>query len=425
MRTPRLVLLAVVLLAIAVASEGAEPRSGVTPAAPRLEIAHPATGHEVHLSAPALVTDREGPLVAWMTQENRDNVVYVARPGASRVRVNPDGLSGDSLHQAPGLAVGPGGEIYVTWASRRPKPEGGLFASDLQLSRSLDGGKTFEPPLRMNDESTLGHGASQPRTPNPSSQSFEDLTITSDGTVIVAWIEMPKDERPHTYLARVADRGSRIDRIIKLDDDETCVCCRIALASAKPDAIAILWRKVFPGDVRDMVLARSRDGGRTVSAATRIHADNWRITACPHRGGSVAIDGRGRIHAVWYTEGTRNEPDVLYAVSDDGRRFGAPRRVHVSSTSIPDHPRLAVDARGRAIIVWEDATAVRRRVLMRETTASGLGPVRVLSQAIKAYAPDMTINADGDAFVAWHEEQFPQTKTIILRIAGSATEKAR
>ena len=116
---------------------------------------------------------------------------------------------------------------------------------------------------------------------------------------------------------------------------------------------------------------------------------------------------------------------MLYAVSDDGRRFGAPRRVHVSSTSIPDHPRLGVDARGRAIIVWEDATAVRRRVLMRETTATGLGPVRVLSQAIKAYAPDMTIDADGDAFVAWHEEQFPRTKTIILRVAGPATVKTR
>ena len=100
--------------------------------------------------------------------------------------------------------------------------------------------------------------------------------------------------------------------------------------------------------------------------------------------------------------------------------------MHVSSTSIPDHPRIALDPRGdRAIIVWEDSTAVRRRVLMRETTATGLGPVRVLSQAIKAYAPDMTIDADGDAFVAWHEEQFPRTKTIILRVAGPATVKTR
>ena len=413
---------------VAAGESSAQERTSPSPPSPsaaRTEIAHPATGHEVHLSPPAIATDREGPLVVWMTQDDHDNVVYVARPGANRVRVNPDALSGDSLHQAPGLAVGPRGEIYVTWASRRPKPVGGLFASDLQLSRSLDGGKTFEPPLRVNEEAPFEHGAPQHRTPNPSSHSFEDVTVAPDGTVIVAWIEMPQGERPHTYLARVVDRGSRVEPVVKLDDDETCVCCRIALASAKPDALAILWRKVFPGDVRDMVLARSRDGGRTVSAAARVRVDNWRITACPHRGGSVAIDPRGRVHVVWYTEGSRNEPDILYAVSDDGRRFGAPRRVHVSSSSIPDHPRLVVDASGRAIIVWEDSTAVRRRILMREATASGLGPVRVLSQAIKAYAPDMTMSADGDAFVAWHEEQFPQTKTIVVRVTGAAAEKTR
>ena len=211
-------------------SNAQQRTSPPSPSAARAEIAHPATRHEVHLSPPALATDREGPLVAWMTQEGPDNnIVYVARPGASRVRVNPDALGGDSLHQAPGLAVGPRGEIYVTWASRRPKPVGGLFASDLQISRSLDGGKMFEPPLRVNEEA-------------PTSHSFEDVTVTPDGTVIVAWIEMPQGERPHTYLARVVDRGSRVEAVVKLDDDETCVCCRIALASGRPDALAILWR---------------------------------------------------------------------------------------------------------------------------------------------------------------------------------------
>jgi len=399
---------------LALPAETGRPSGRATAREPAGSIDHPATGHEVHLSAPALATDREGPLVAWMTQEGHDNVVYVGRPAGPRVRVNPAALSGDSLHQAPGLAVGPGGETYVTWASRRPKPEGGLFASDLQLSRSLDGGKTFEPPLRVSDDTTFGHGAPQQRTPNPS-HSFEDLTVAADGTVIVAWIATSQGERPHTYLARIAERGSRVEATTKLDNDETCVCCRVALAAGKPDTLAILWRKVFAGDVRDMVLARSRDGGRTVSPATRVHADNWRITACPHRGGSVAIDGRGRVHALWYTEGTRNEPDILYAIASDGQRFGAPRKVHVSTSSIPDRPRLAV-AGDRALIVWEDATAVRRRVLMRETTAAGLSPVRVLSQAIKAYAPDVTVSADGHVLVAWHEEQFPRTKTIVLRV---------
>jgi hypothetical protein len=399
---------ATVLLATA-AGEATRPLEAASPGA----IAHPATGHEVHLSSPALVVDRGGPLVAWMTEEGPDNVVYVARPDGERVRVNPPALSADSLHQAPGVALGPGGEIYVTWASRRPKPAGELFASDLQLSRSVDGGKTFESPVRVSDDT-------------PTSHSFEGLAVAPDGTVLVAWIESRPGERPQTFLARIADGGRRVERARSLDTEETCVCCRVALAAAKPEAVMVFWRKVFPGDIRDMVLARSRDGGRTFAPSARVHADNWRITACPHRGGSVAVDERGRVHALWYTEGTRNQPDVLYAVAADGQRFGAPQRVHVSTTSIPDHARLAVNGAGHAVIVWEDSTAVRRRVLTRETTANGgLGPVRVLSQAVKAYAPDVTVAPDGRAVVAWHEEQFPATKTVIVRLDAGPTGRSR
>ncbi|MBM3219896.1 MAG: exo-alpha-sialidase [Candidatus Rokubacteria bacterium] len=380
--------------------------------AQRHEIVHPAAGHDVRLSAPALVVDREGPLVTWVAQEGHDNVVYAARAEGERVRVSPKGLSADSLHQGPGLAVGSRGEIYVSWASRRAKPEGGLFASDLQLSRSLDGGKTFEPPLRVTDDT-------------PTSHSFEGLAVAPDGTVLVAWIETRAGERPRTYLTRILERGTRVESTRALDDDETCVCCRVSLAAAAPDIVTVLWRKVFPGDIRDMVLAASRDGGRTFGAPARVHADGWRITACPHRGGTAAIDGQGRVHAVWYTEGARNEPAVLYATSTDGRRFTAPRRVHVSTSSIPDHARLAVNDRGHAAIVWEDSTAVRRRVLLREVTTDRLGPIQALSQAVKAYAPDVTMAPDGRAVVTWHEEQFPRAKTIILRLGAGSGRTTR
>ena len=51
-------------------------------------------------------------------------------------------------------------------------------------------------------------------------------------------------------------------------------------------------------------------------------------------------------------------------------------------------------------------------------TAQGLGPVQVLSQAVKAYAPDVTMSASGEPIVVWHEEQFPRTKTVILRLGA-------
>jgi hypothetical protein len=380
-----------------------------SPAPARLELTHPAAGHEVHVSAPALAVDGAGrPIVAWTAGGHDGNTVFVARlgEGGGPVRVNPAGMSADSLHQAPGLAVGRGGIMYVTWSGSKPKPEGVLFASDLYLSRSLDGGRTFEPPLRVNDERPIAH-------------SFEDVAASADGTVLVGWIDSRDGAtQTATYLARIAEGGSRLDRVNRLDSGETCVCCRVSVVAGPGERAAVLWRKVFPGDVRDMVLARSADGGRTWDTATLVHADRWKIAACPHRGGQLAADARGRLYAVWYTEGTSGRPDVLFALAPDGRRFGLPRRVNTATGSVPDHARLAVEPGGRGVIVWEDSTAVRRRVLLRSIEAGGtLGPVRTLSEAIKAWAPAVSV-APGGFVVAWHEEQFPTTKTVLRHVAG-------
>src|SRR5262249_51255724 len=180
----------------------------------------------------------------------------------------------------------------------------------------------------------------------------------------------------------------------------------------------LAWRRVFPGDIRDMVLAVSRDGGRSFADPILINPDRWHITACPHRGGAVGIDARGRIYATWYTEGTEVRPDPFFAVPEDGRRSGPRRRLHTSATSIPDLARMAVDPTGRAAIVWEDSTAVRRRVLLRYTADGGrtLSPIHTLSTAIKAYAPDIAVTRDGGFVVAWHEEQFPYLKTVVRTV---------
>jgi len=299
--------------------------------------------------------------------------------------------------QAPG-----GGPLYVSWSSEKSKPEGTLFASDLRLSRSLDGGKTFEAPLRVNDDRPISH-------------SFDGLAVAADGTVLVTWID-GREGRPDpaTWVARVVEQGTRVDAVRKVGDD-TCVCCRVDAATGPAGTVALTWRRVFPGDVRDMVMAVSRDGGRTFGDPTLVSADHWKINACPHRGGAIGLDGQGRVYVSWYTEGTDIRPDLRFAVSTDGRRFGPARRLHVSATSIPDNARMAVDPAGRAVVVWEESTAVRRRILLRYTVDAGrtLSPVHVLSRAIKAYAPDVAFAGDGRFLVAWHEEQFPSLKTVV------------
>ncbi len=364
--------------------------------------------HEAHVSAPAVAVTRDGKIVlAWIAQQGHDNNLFVAQPGseAKPVRVNPEGLSVESLHQPPGLALGPGDEVYVSWSSPKPIPEGALFASDLRLSRSLDGGKTFESPLRVNEDRPIAH-------------SFEGLGVTSDGTVILSWIDSRDGANTAaTYLARIAERGSRVERTLKLDDGETCVCCRVDVAPGPGEVVAVAWRKVFPGSIRDMVVGLSRDGGRSFTPPGLVHADRWKINACPHRGGSVAMDTRGRLYLAWYTETPDGQPRMLFAAGEGGR-FAPPIRLNTAAGYIPDQVRLAADAAGRVVIVWEEATAVRRRVMLRYSIDGGrtLSAPQALSQALKAYAPDVAAGPSGEFVVAWHEERFPALKTITQAI---------
>jgi hypothetical protein len=196
--------------------------------APRLEITHAARGHQVSISGATVAVAPDGaPVVAWAVQEGSDNILYAARPGdGTPVRVNPAGTSVDSLHQAPGLVAGPPGELYLNWSSRRPVPTGGLFASDLRLSRSLDGGKTWDGHVRVNEDT-------------PTSHSFEGLAVTPDGTVIVAWIET-RDGKAATFVARIGERGTRVGDAVRLDIGETCVCCRIDVAAGPGESVAVL-----------------------------------------------------------------------------------------------------------------------------------------------------------------------------------------
>lgn len=365
--------------------------------------------HEAHVSAPAVAVTREGKvIVAWIAQQGHDNNLFVAHPGGASkpVRVNPDGLSVESLHQPPGLALGPGDEVYVSWSSPKPVPEGAFFASDLRLSRSLDGGKTFETPLRVNEDRPISH-------------SFEGLGVTSDGTVLVSWIDSRDGgNSAATYFARIVERGSRVERAFKLGDGETCVCCRVDVASGPRDVVAVTWRKVFPGSIRDMVVGLSRDGGRSFQPAGLVHADRWKINACPHRGGSIAMDDRGRLYVAWYTETADGQPRMLFAAGGDGGRFGSPVRLNTAAGYIPDQVRLASDPAGRVAIVWEEVTAVRRRVMLRYSIDGGrtLSAPQPLSQALKAYAPDVAVGPSGEFVVAWHEEQFPALKTVTQAI---------
>lgn len=247
--------------------------------------------------------------------------------------------------------------------------------------------------------------------------------MTPDGTVLVGWIDTRHGPGgTATYVAGVAERGTRLDRVVHLNGGETCVCCRVSIVAGRVGpppccgarssrATYATWSARAPPTPD----ARSRPW----RARARRPLEDHRLSASRWPGDERRAQAplRRLVH-----RGAGDRPEVLLAAVPDGRRFGPPRRVHTSTGSVPDRARLAMDAAGRGVVVWEDSTAARRRILLRSVEDGGrsLGPVRVLSQAIKAWAP---ASPSCRFLVAWHEEQFPATKTVVVRLTGSKEER--
>ncbi|MGC4098145.1 MAG: sialidase family protein [Nitrospira sp.] len=362
------------------------------------------------LSPPAIQFDKSGTLnAAWFEQQGETvalktvQVVEGKNLATETIQVNPKNLASVALHQAPGLAVGADGQVVVTWSTAQASAA--PFASDLRLARSQDGGRTFAPPILVNDDG------------QPISHTFENLLMDGHGNIFLAWLDNRNKSQSGsgTLFGCSRDGGKSIAANVPVDD-MACPCCRPMVAQAPDDSIWVAWRKTFAGNVRDVVLAKSVDQGRSFSAPIRVREDGWVFLACPHRGPSVAFDQSGRLYVGWYTEGTNEQPQLFISVSDDqGKTFSAPVSLHTSPTSLPDQLRMAVHPDGAVIAVWEEITGVRKRTVMRVSRDRGqtFGPVQTLSEGATAEYPTVAIHESGAIALAWTEHAWPNNRIVV------------
>ncbi|MBV9774362.1 MAG: exo-alpha-sialidase [Gemmatimonadetes bacterium] len=368
--------------------------------------------------------------VAWVGTQRGESDVYLARLAGSAppapVRVNT--LPGDaSTHDQapPQVALGPRGEVYVLWQKSVKVPGRMYPKSDLRFARSLDGGRTWGPAGTVNDDA----GGL------PSSHTFHDLAVAPDGTVYVSWIDgrardqaraartrsapaaRPAAPAPATgagmqhmhgghdeaglpgseiRVARSVDGGRTFSASTVVDGD-ACPCCRTAMALGPDGSVYVTWRKVFPGSVRDVVVARSTDGGRSFAAPVRVHRDGWVFPGCPEAGPSVAVDGTGRVHVGWYT-GKEGHPGLFYAVSTDGgRSFGAPVPLVTGEWVPPSQVRVVADGDG-AWVAWDDRREQAKKVYLGRVSD---GEVRVVDSR-PGTLPDLAITG-GARSLAWRD----------------------
>ena len=321
----------------------------------------------------ALAPDGGVAYVAWVgTEDGRSDVWLRAVPavGEPRSRVRVNDVPGDAQPhaQAPArVAVGPEGNVYVAWTNAtivegRPFP-----ASDLRFARSTDGGRSFEPAFTVNDDHDDPGAA-------PASHTFHELVVAPDGAVIVSWLDSRREWNPDGVHGAHAHAGPSFDPAVPgpdvriavsrdggrsfgqsaVVDQQACPCCRTTLAAGAGGRLHLAWRKVHEGDVRDIVVATSTDGGASFAEPHRVHEDGWVFPGCPHAGPALVVDRAGVLHAVWYT-GREDRQGLHYARSTDGgRSFEAPVPLVTGGWVPPSQASLAAGEGGAVWIAWED-----------------------------------------------------------------------
>ena len=322
--------------------------------------------HTKTVSGPAIQIDENSTRhLAWIEAgKDRHELFYAsidrgAKKFPTPLHVNNEGPAVAAIHQSPGLALGPNNRIHLSWSSPNPQSQQNPFASLLRLSTSHTKNVLFSPPIIVNDDIP------------PTSHTFDNLCVDQNGTVHLAWIDSREGRKnPKTYVTRSLSKGKTIEKNVPLEG-KTCVCCRTSLATAPDGTIYIAWRQIIEEKFRETVVARSTDGGKTYSSPIVVGQDRWDFQGCPHRPASIAVDDQGRLYVTWYTEGPNDIPGIYLATSDDqGKTFSPRMMLNQSKGTFPDKPQMALDPKGRVMVVWEELSPVRREIYVAVLTGS-------------------------------------------------------
>ncbi len=253
------------------------------------------------------------------------------------------------------------------WAAHwlRYQPDS-YFAYDAMLALSTDGGASWQAPLLLHQDGT------------ESEHGFVTL-FPQQGGVGAVWLDGRNFIQDGEYLyedaagnllgtgvhyARFSAAGERRESIEL--DNMACDCCLpdVALASGGP---VLVYRDRTTEEVRDIVIRRMADA--RWQAALPISPDNWVIEGCPINGPAVAADD-DTVAVAWFTAAA-NDPSVRLARSvDAGRSFGEP--VEIDTTGSFGHVDVVVIDSGDAVVSWLRSEADGVALVIRRVSSAGL-----------------------------------------------------
>lgn len=287
----------------------------------------------------------------------------------------------------------PGGRVFVSWKDLRSGDP------DIYTSVSADGMKSFSTNKRADD------------SPTGSQQIAPSVASAQDGTVLLVW----QDNRRCTFdfdvfFSKSSDGGKTFAPNVKVDDSGTDVVSwqeHPSVTVTSNGTIYVAWTDDRTGVLR-IRGAYSSDGGRTFSPSAEICPSN-----ASHGQTDVVLASKGDIIYAAFIDSAEGAPHPYLSVSTDGgRSFSRP--VRLDGTGVPGCAQndLSISALpgGGAVVAWEDSRNGNWDIYAAVVGPQGellRPPVRVdddLSGAAQKN-PSLAVDRAGTIYCAWEDER--------------------
>jgi hypothetical protein len=309
-------------------------------------------------NGPQLSVSKKGALVSWVeTGDEGATLKFAERASGGwtqpvKVASGEDWFVTDA--DTPSVLRLSNGTLVADWMQSSSDE---FEASNLRLTYSKDDGKTWAKSFLPHHDGTITQHA------------FATLFERPDGTLGLVWLDgrltvKDREKGPMTirYGAYDAQWKQVSDRAL---DTKVCDCCTTSVAMSA-DGPLVVYRDRTDNEVRDIYISRSEKGVWTPGKA--VHADGWRIEACPINGPAVSAHGRDAVVA-WFT--APKEQGQAYAAfsADGGRSFGNPIRLDDASSSGKVDVEMLDD--GSAVATWVEFANQRSSFRIRHIDKSG------------------------------------------------------
>jgi len=301
---------------------------------------------------PSVAIDEGGEIaVAWVDQARKAVLFQRFSNQGKALLLRPVDVSRQprTFSWLPRIALRPGDSRRVALLWQEIVFSGGSHGGEILFAASEDGGRSFAPALNLS-KSVPGDGKGRLNREHWHNGSL-DLAAGPDANLYAAWTEY---DGP-LWFCRSTDGGRTFSPPQRIAGGAGQAPARAPALAVAPDGAVYLGWAEGENAKGDIQLARSTDAGRSFSAPRALavtpgHSDSPKL----------AVDAKGTLHAAYAesSAGLFGPRRIHYLRSTDGgRTFEAPREVSGSGS----YPHLAVDGKGRVLVLWEMPGDARER----------------------------------------------------------------